>query len=49
MVIIALILRLNILTPEVRRPAFRRSVAEVKNGDDVSRRVARGEFKIHIV
>ena len=31
--IIAFVLLLNVLTPEVRRSAFRRSVAEVKNGE----------------
>lgn len=47
--IIAGVLFLNIITPEVRRSAFRRSVAEVKNGDTVSRRLARGEVKMHMV
>ncbi|TVY41156.1 hypothetical protein LOCC1_G004489, partial [Lachnellula occidentalis] len=47
-IIIALVLLLNILTPEVRRSAYRRSVAEVKKGTDVSRRLARGEVKMHM-
>ncbi|TVY31121.1 hypothetical protein LHYA1_G000039, partial [Lachnellula hyalina] len=47
-IIIALVLLLNILTPEVRRSAYRRSVTEVKNGTDVSRRLARGEVKMHM-
>ena len=47
--IIALVLFLNVLCPEVRRSAFRRSVAEVNNGDQVSRRLARGEVKMHLV
>ncbi|CAG8953297.1 hypothetical protein HYFRA_00003504 [Hymenoscyphus fraxineus] len=47
--IIAGVLFLNIITPEVRRSAFRRSVAEVKNGETVSRRLARGEVKMHMV
>ncbi|EHL03509.1 hypothetical protein M7I_0454 [Glarea lozoyensis 74030] len=47
--IIACVLFLNIITPEVRRSAFRRSVAEVKNGEKVSRRLARGEVKMHMV
>lgn len=47
--IIAFVLLLNVLTPEVRRSAFRRSVAEVKNGEDFSRRLARGEVKMHLV
>ena len=40
---------LNVLCPEVRRSAFRRSVAEVVNDGDVSRRLARGEVKMHMV
>lgn len=44
----AAVLVLNILTPEVRRSAYRRSMAEVRNGGDVSRRVARGEIKMHL-
>jgi MFS family permease len=48
-VIIAAVLLLNIITPEVRRSAYRRSVAEVRNGADVSRRLARGEVKMHMV
>ena len=47
--IIALVLLVNILCPEVRRAAFRRSVAEVKEGDQVSHRLARGEVKMHMV
>lgn len=44
----AAVLLLNILTPEVRRSAYRRSMAEVRSGGDVSRRVARGEIKMHL-
>ena len=44
----AIVLVLNILTPEVRRSAFRRSMAEVRTGSEVSRRVARGEIKMHL-
>ena len=44
----AAVLVLNILTPEVRRSAYRRSMAEVRNGGEVSRRVARGEIKMHL-
>lgn len=44
----AAVLVLNILTPEVRRSAYRRSMAEVRSGGDVSRRVARGEIKMHL-
>ncbi|KAH8687778.1 major facilitator superfamily domain-containing protein, partial [Tricladium varicosporioides] len=48
-IIIAAVLVLNVITPEVRRSAFRRSVAEVRNGEEVSRRLARGEVKMHMV
>lgn len=44
----AAVLVLNILSPEVRRSAYRRSMAEVRSGGDVSRRVARGEIKMHL-
>lgn len=47
--IIAFVMLLNVLCPEVRRSAFRRSVAEVVNGPEVSRRLARGEVKMHMV
>lgn len=47
--IIAFVLLLNVVAPEVRRSAFRRSVAEVKEGEQVSRRLARGEVKMHMV
>ena len=42
------VLVLNILSPEVRRSAYRRSMAEVRSGGEVSRRVARGEIKMHL-
>ncbi|UKZ75220.1 hypothetical protein TrVFT333_002895 [Trichoderma virens FT-333] len=48
-IIIAVVLILNVLCPEVRRSAFRRSVAEVRTGGDISRRVARGEIMMHRV
>ncbi|KAK7952266.1 Major facilitator superfamily transporter [Apiospora aurea] len=48
-ILIASVLILNVLTPEVRRSVWRRSVAEVKVGDQVSRRVARGEIMMHRV
>jgi MFS family permease len=47
--IIAFVMFLNVLCPEVRRSAFRRSVAEVVKDDTVSRRLARGEVKMHMV
>lgn len=47
--LIAAVLLLNVLCPEVRRSAWRRSVAEVKVGSVISRRVARGEIMMHRV
>ena len=47
-ILIAIVLVLNVLSPEVRRSAYRRSMAEVRTGADVSRRVARGEVKMHL-
>lgn len=47
-VLIAAVLVLNVLVPEVRRSTYRRSMAEVRTGTDVSRRVARGEVKMHL-
>lgn len=47
--LIAAVLVLNVLTPEVRRSAWRRSVAEVRTGPQVSHRVARGEIMMHRV
>ncbi|KAF6839571.1 hypothetical protein CPLU01_01708 [Colletotrichum plurivorum] len=48
-ILVAVVLLLNTLCPEVRRSAFRRSVVEVKTGTDISRRVARGEVMMHRV
>lgn len=48
-VIIACVLVLNVICPEVRRSAFRRSVAEMKHEEGVSRRLGRGEVKMHLV
>ncbi|KAI8629945.1 hypothetical protein F5Y19DRAFT_484433 [Xylariaceae sp. FL1651] len=48
-VIIAVVLLLNVLCPEVRRSAWRRSVAEVRMGASISRRLARGEIMMHRV
>ncbi|KAF7563032.1 hypothetical protein G7046_g1101 [Stylonectria norvegica] len=47
--LIAVVLLLNVACPEVRRSAYRRSVAEVRNGTDISRRLARGEVMMHRV
>ncbi|TQV91153.1 Major facilitator superfamily transporter [Cordyceps javanica] len=46
-ILIAFVLFLNVVCPEVRRSAYRRSVAEVRTGPDISRRVARGEIMMH--
>lgn len=46
-ILIAVVLFLNVVCPEVRRSAYRRSVAEVRTGSDISRRVARGEIMMH--
>jgi len=48
-VLVAVVLLLNVVCPEVRRSAFRRSVAEVDTGNRISRRVARGEVMMHRV
>ncbi|KAH9906799.1 hypothetical protein F4778DRAFT_778243 [Xylariomycetidae sp. FL2044] len=48
-ILIAVVLLLNVLCPEVRRSGWRRSVAEVRTGEKVSRRVARGEIMMHRV
>ncbi|SLM36835.1 Major facilitator superfamily domain, general substrate transporter [Lasallia pustulata] len=47
-ILIAIVLLLNIITPEVRRSPYRRSIAEVRTGSDISRRIARGEVKMHL-
>ena len=44
----AAVLLLNVIAPEVRRSPYRRSMAEVRTGSDISRRVARGEIKMHL-
>ncbi|KAF1993944.1 hypothetical protein P154DRAFT_557495 [Amniculicola lignicola CBS 123094] len=48
--ILVLALVLNILAPETRRSAYRKSVTEVYDRDNyfITRRVARGEIKLHI-
>lgn len=48
-ILIATVLLLNVACPETRRSAFRRSVAEVRTGTDISRRLARGEIMMHRV
>lgn len=46
-IMIAIVLFLNVVCPEVRRSAYRRSVAEVRTGPDITRRIARGEVMMH--
>ncbi|PHH74898.1 hypothetical protein CDD80_2758 [Ophiocordyceps camponoti-rufipedis] len=48
-IILAVVLFLNVVCPEVRRSAFRRSIVEVRTGGEVSRRIARGEIMMHRV
>ncbi|CAF9919951.1 MAG: hypothetical protein GOMPHAMPRED_001937 [Gomphillus americanus] len=38
----------NVLAPETRRSAFRRSMAEANTSDGTSRRVGRGEIRMHM-
>ncbi|KAL8948639.1 MAG: hypothetical protein Q9222_005190 [Ikaeria aurantiellina] len=47
-ILTAFVLVLNVLIPEVRRSPYRRSVAEVRTPTELSRRVARGEVKMHL-
>ena len=49
-IILAAALMLNILAPETRRAAYRKSVTEVYDRDQnyITRRVSRGECKLHI-
>ena len=47
-ILTAAVLLLNVITPEVRRSPYRRSMAEVHMGSDVSRRIAKGEVMMHL-
>ena len=47
-ILIAVVLLLNVVTPETRRSPYRRSMAEVRSGSDISRRIARGEVMMHL-
>ncbi|KAL8713379.1 MAG: hypothetical protein Q9220_002578 [cf. Caloplaca sp. 1 TL-2023] len=47
-ILTAFVLVLNVLVPEVRRSPYRRSVAEVRTPTELTRRVARGEVKMHL-
>ncbi|VUC28546.1 unnamed protein product [Clonostachys rosea] len=48
-ILIAMVFILNIICPEVRRSAYRRSMTEVRTEADISRRIARGEVMMHRV
>lgn len=48
-ILLAVVLVLNVICPEVRRSAYRRSVTEVWTESGVSRRLARGEVMMHRV
>lgn len=49
-ILAAFVLFLNVITPETRRSAYRRTVGEFfdRGNDRIKRRVARGEIKLHI-
>ena len=47
-ILTVVVMLLNVLTPEVRRSPYRRSMAEVRDGPEVSRRIARGEIMMHL-
>ncbi|KAL8904783.1 MAG: hypothetical protein Q9207_003047 [Kuettlingeria erythrocarpa] len=47
-ILTAFVLVLNVLVPEVRRSPYRRSVADVRTPTELTRRVARGEIKMHL-
>ncbi|KAM0333277.1 hypothetical protein ACHAQA_001938 [Verticillium albo-atrum] len=49
LILTVIVLLLNTICPEVRRSAFRRSVAEVRTETAISRRLARGEVMMHRV
>ena len=47
--LVGIALAINVICPEVRRAAWRRSATEIRNGTTVSRRLARGEVMMHRV
>ena len=47
-ILIVSVLLLNVIAPEVRRSANRRSYTEVQSRDGVARRLAKGEVKMHL-
>lgn len=48
LLLLMLVILLNIIAPEVRRSAFRRTVAEITGEGGSFSRVARGEVKLHL-
>lgn len=48
LLLIMVVLLLNVIGPEVRRSAYRRTVAEVKGEEGHINRVSRGEVKMHL-
>ena len=48
LLLLMLILVLNVITPEVRRSAYRRTMAEFNGHEGTYSRVARGELKMHL-
>ncbi|TPX15753.1 uncharacterized protein E0L32_000087 [Thyridium curvatum] len=48
-IILAFVMVLNVVCPETRPSAYRRSVMEVRDGDEISTRIARGEVMMHRV
>lgn len=48
LILMMVVLLLNVIGPEVRRSAYRRTVAEVMGDDGPISRVSRGEIKMHL-
>lgn len=48
LLLLMLIMVLNVITPEVRRSAYRRTMAEFSGDEGTFSRVARGEIKMHL-
>ncbi len=48
LLLLMIVIVLNVITPEVRRSAFRRTVAEFAGHEGAFSRVARGEIKMHL-
>ncbi|KAI9889350.1 MAG: hypothetical protein M1814_005593 [Vezdaea aestivalis] len=47
-ILISFALFMSIITPEVRRSPHRRSVRQIKEGDNISARVGKGEIMMHV-